>query len=142
MANVYVNRFHGLLQLRLSIKARQDSAVTRLCEQLAVVLAEIDARLPVYIMLVVDMSEYALEDILDQDSANIFSDPESEWTGTFKVEEPEDEQYLIENGDHRPESDQPGRKCEKTLMGCKVTYGEVNTWFFVWELIKHNCRRA
>lgn len=52
------------------------------------------------------MSEYLLEDILDSDSCNIFSDPESEWTGTCKVEEPEDEMYP-DGTDLRPESDQP-----------------------------------
>lgn len=53
------------------------------------------------------MSEYILEDILDGDTCNIFSDPESEWTGTCKVEEPEDEQYPMDGIDLRPESDQP-----------------------------------
>ncbi|KAF2905969.1 hypothetical protein ILUMI_00200 [Ignelater luminosus] len=54
------------------------------------------------------MSEYSLEDILDRDTSNIFSDPESEWTGTFKIEEPEDELSIPEQTtDTRPESDQP-----------------------------------
>ncbi|XP_030755609.1 1-acylglycerol-3-phosphate O-acyltransferase Pnpla3-like isoform X1 [Sitophilus oryzae] len=48
-------------------------------------------------------SEYSLEDILDSDK-NVFSDPESEWIGTCKVEEPEDELTFTPN-DTRPESD-------------------------------------
>lgn len=41
-----------------------------------------------------DMSEYDLEDVLDREP--IFSDPESEWTGTVTVEEPE-ENFLPES---------------------------------------------
>lgn len=51
-------------------------------------------------------SEYSLEDLLDKDTSNLFSDPESEWTGTYKIEEPEDD-YEIPSADLRPESDQP-----------------------------------
>lgn len=47
------------------------------------------------------MSEYDLEDIIDRESCAIFSDPESEWTGTIKVEEPEDDLYHLQ-----PESEQ------------------------------------
>ncbi|CAG9819778.1 unnamed protein product [Phaedon cochleariae] len=50
------------------------------------------------------MSEYDLEDIVDNNST-LFSDPESEWTGTFKVEEPEDDSST--NNDSRPESERP-----------------------------------
>ncbi|XP_044254020.1 patanin-like phospholipase domain-containing protein atgl-1 isoform X1 [Tribolium madens] len=53
-----------------------------------------------------EMSEYSLEDLLDRDTSNLFSDPESEWTGTYKIEEPEDED-VIPTADLRPESDQP-----------------------------------
>ncbi|XP_044747862.1 patatin-like phospholipase domain-containing protein 2 isoform X2 [Coccinella septempunctata] len=56
-----------------------------------------------------EISEYSLEDILDKDT-NLFSDPESEWIGTFKVEEPEDDvnnSYSDSKNDSRPESDQP-----------------------------------
>lgn len=52
------------------------------------------------------MSEYSVEDLLDRDNNSaIFSDPESEWTSTFKLEEPDDDslQYAT---DARPESDQ------------------------------------
>lgn len=77
-----------------------------------------------------DMSEYILEDILDGDT-NIFSDPESEWTGTFKVEEPEDEQYPTDGSDLRPESDQPNQTSrEYNLSNYKMppmTYQGVNT---------------
>lgn len=56
---------------------------------------------------ITEMSEYSLEDILDRDTSNIFSDPESEWTGTFKVEEPEDDQSDDQDDldDLLPESD-------------------------------------
>lgn len=51
------------------------------------------------------MSEYSFEDILENDK-NIFSDPESEWIGSCKVEEPEDEStYFSNTNDTRPESD-------------------------------------
>lgn len=52
-----------------------------------------------------EVSEFSLEDLLDGDAANIFSDPESEWNSPYKVEEPED--------DLRPESDQP-----ECIRGC------------------------
>ncbi|KAJ8922499.1 hypothetical protein NQ315_007529 [Exocentrus adspersus] len=77
-----------------------------------------------------DMSEYTLEDILDCDSSNIFSDPESEWTGTCKVEEPEDELYMTNRHDLRPESDQPNQSSKEDIVkGYKispVTYEELN----------------
>lgn len=54
-----------------------------------------------------EVSEYSLEDILDKDTS-LFSDPECEWTGTFKVEEPEDDVSISDSkNDSRPESDQP-----------------------------------
>lgn len=51
-------------------------------------------------------SECSLEDFLDKETSNIFSDPESEWNdASYKVEEPEDEiQHL------RPECEQPKYK--------------------------------
>ncbi|XP_057658020.1 uncharacterized protein LOC130894966 isoform X1 [Diorhabda carinulata] len=48
-------------------------------------------------------SEYDLEDILDKEP--IFSDPESEWGGTFKIEEPEDDDELYPSTNTLPESD-------------------------------------
>lgn len=48
-------------------------------------------------------SEYDLEDILDKEP--IFSDPESEWGGNFKIEEPEDEDDLYPSTNTLPESD-------------------------------------
>lgn len=54
-----------------------------------------------------EISEYSMEDILDKETS-LFSDPESEWTGTVKVEEPEDdvsEIYEATKDDTRPESD-------------------------------------
>lgn len=48
-------------------------------------------------------SQYSFEDLLERDTANIFSDPESEWNLTCKAEEPEDD---IDLTDFRPESDQ------------------------------------
>lgn len=48
-------------------------------------------------------SLYSLEDLLERDTANLFSDPESEWNVGYKVEEPEDDLQLT---DLRPESDQ------------------------------------
>ncbi|XP_076273462.1 brummer isoform X5 [Rhynchophorus ferrugineus] len=55
-------------------------------------------------------SEYSLEDLLDSDK-NVFSDPESEWVGTCKVEEPEDDLRYSSN-DARPESDRVTLKNE------------------------------
>lgn len=55
-----------------------------------------------------EMSEYSLEDLVDRDTSNLFSDPESEWNGTYKIEEPEDDDDdLLPAADLRPESDQP-----------------------------------
>lgn len=76
------------------------------------------------------MSDYALEDVLDQDSSNIFSDPESEWTGAVKIEEPEDDLYSLEDGDLRPESDQPNQTSKEHLKDyklAKLTYENVDT---------------
>lgn len=50
-----------------------------------------------------ESSQYSLEDLLERDTSNIFSDPESEWNLSCKVEEPEDDLHLT---DLRPESDQ------------------------------------
>ncbi|KAI4463341.1 calcium-independent phospholipase a2 ipla2 -related [Holotrichia oblita] len=53
-----------------------------------------------------EISEYSIDDM--HDNCNLFSDPESEWTGTLRVDEPEDEDNLhIPESDSRPESDQP-----------------------------------
>ncbi|KRT85813.1 hypothetical protein AMK59_2297, partial [Oryctes borbonicus] len=52
---------------------------------------------------IAELSEYSIDDIHDRDNCNLFSDPESEWTGTLRVEEPDDEDV----SDLRPESDQP-----------------------------------
>lgn len=74
------------------------------------------------------MSEYVLEDILDSDSCNIFSDPESEWTGTCKVEEPEDEMYPSDGTDLRPESDQPNQPSrEYSYKMSPMTFQGINT---------------
>ncbi|KAL3267309.1 hypothetical protein HHI36_011440 [Cryptolaemus montrouzieri] len=59
-----------------------------------------------------EVSEYSLED-LEKDTSTLFSDPESEWSSTFKVQELEDEITIpynnntIDDDDLRPESDQP-----------------------------------
>lgn len=63
-----------------------------------------------------ELSEYSLEDILDRDTSNIFSDPESEWNPPYKAEEPEDEMQIT---DLRPESDQPSQ-CEKYTGEYKI----------------------
>lgn len=66
-----------------------------------------------------ELSEHSLEDILDKDTS-LFSDPESEWTGSCKIEEPNDNNYDYEDNasglldldkteDLRPESDQPNK---------------------------------
>ncbi|KAK9870801.1 hypothetical protein WA026_009760 [Henosepilachna vigintioctopunctata] len=70
-----------------------------------------------------EFSEYSLED-LDKDTSNLYSDPESEWTGTFKVEEPEDEvsSYSCANDDSRPESDQPGHSISGSFQNYKFNY--------------------
>lgn len=47
---------------------------------------------------VTEISEY--DDIFDKLSPNMFSDPESEWNGSFRVDLPED------GDDLRPESEQ------------------------------------
>ncbi|CAG9766070.1 unnamed protein product [Ceutorhynchus assimilis] len=54
-------------------------------------------------------SEYSFEDVIESDK-NIFSDPESEWIGSCKIEEPEDEltYFSDSNNDTRPESDRSG----------------------------------
>lgn len=50
---------------------------------------------------------YTLEDILEGDSSNIFSDPESEWTGTCTVEEPPEDDLDLKflQDDYRPEAE-------------------------------------
>lgn len=71
------------------------------------------------------MSDYDLEDIIDRDSCAIFSDPESEWTGTVKVEEPEDELYHLQ-----PESEQINDTIKPQLKDYKIpgfTYEEMDT---------------
>lgn len=71
------------------------------------------------------MSEYDLEDILDRDSGAIFSDPESEWTGTIKVEEPEDELYHLQ-----PESEQTSETIKIQQKDYKIpgfTYEEMHS---------------
>ncbi|CAG9856648.1 unnamed protein product [Phyllotreta striolata] len=47
-------------------------------------------------------SQYDIDEILDREP--IFSDPESEWTGSFKIDEPEE---FCSADDHRPESERP-----------------------------------
>lgn len=58
-----------------------------------------------------NISDYSVEDLLDKDASNLFSDPESEWTGTYKVEEPEEEEDDLplsdDPSDLRPESERP-----------------------------------
>ncbi|RZC41980.1 Patatin domain containing protein [Asbolus verrucosus] len=73
-----------------------------------------------------EMSEYSLEDLLDKDTSNLFSDPESEWTGTYKIEEPDDDDDLISATDLRPESDQPEQyaNCMKTYTIPSFTFQE------------------
>ncbi|KAF5308852.1 hypothetical protein FQR65_LT00552 [Abscondita terminalis] len=54
-----------------------------------------------------DSSEYSIDDLLDKDNNSaIFSDPESEWAGTFRIDDIEDELFREESTDTRPESDQ------------------------------------
>lgn len=43
----------------------------------------------------------SLSEFIDKDSSALYSDPESEWNGAIKVEEPEDELYHLQ-----PESEQ------------------------------------
>lgn len=71
------------------------------------------------------MTEYDLEDIIHTDSGAIFSDPESEWTGTIKVEEPEDELY-----DLQPESERSSELLRLQIKDYKIpgfTYDEMHT---------------
>lgn len=66
-----------------------------------------------------------MEDIIDRDSSALFSDPESEWTGTIKVEEPEDELYHLQ-----PESEQIKETTKAQLKNCTIpgfTYDEIHT---------------
>ncbi|XP_019869560.1 patatin-like phospholipase domain-containing protein 2 isoform X2 [Aethina tumida] len=52
-------------------------------------------------------SQYSLEDVLEGDACNMFSDPESEWTATCKVEEPDDYLHAQNSSDDlKPESEQ------------------------------------
>ncbi|XP_066141434.1 1-acylglycerol-3-phosphate O-acyltransferase Pnpla3-like isoform X2 [Euwallacea fornicatus] len=52
-----------------------------------------------------EISEYSVEDILDD--KNLFSDPESEWVGSCKIEEPEEDEptYFTKSNDTRPEAE-------------------------------------
>lgn len=71
------------------------------------------------------MSECDLEDIIDRDSCTIFSDPESEWTSTIKVEEPEDEFNHLQ-----PESEQSNETIRAQVKDYKIpgfTYEEMHT---------------
>ena len=70
------------------------------------------------------MSEYSLEDILESDK-NLFSDPESEWISSCKVEEPEDE--IADNilSDSRPESDRIGNLNGKNTIA-PFAYEEID----------------
>lgn len=53
-----------------------------------------------------ELSQSSQDDILDKDSTNIFSDPESEWnTPAYKVDEPEDEMTLL-----KPECEQASNR--------------------------------
>jgi len=47
------------------------------------------------------LSSYSIESLLNKSNGNLFLDPESEWTGSWKVEEPDD---LLEENE-RPESE-------------------------------------
>lgn len=70
------------------------------------------------------MTEYDLEDIIT-DSGAIFSDPESEWTGTIKVEEPEDELY-----NPQPESERSSELLKSQIKNYKIpgfTYDDMHT---------------
>lgn len=70
------------------------------------------------------MSEQDLEDIID--SCTLFSDPESEWTSSYKVEEPEDEQYTnYTRDDHRPEAER-GREWSNNFKVPGFTYEEID----------------
>lgn len=63
-----------------------------------------------------EISEYLPDDYFDKDTTNIFSEPESEWQGAFKIDEPEDDQNI----DLRPESDQSSIT-EQLKINCKNT---------------------
>ncbi|XP_060531801.1 1-acylglycerol-3-phosphate O-acyltransferase Pnpla3 isoform X1 [Cylas formicarius] len=72
-----------------------------------------------------DVSEYSVDDILDKE--NIFSDPESEWNDTFKVEEGDDDSTYYSGNDTRPESDQSSRNNKTNLKNAisPLTYEEI-----------------
>ncbi|GJQ86181.1 bmm [Trypoxylus dichotomus] len=69
-----------------------------------------------------ELSEYSIDDIHDH-NCNLFSDPESEWTGTLRVEEPEDEDEDV--SDSRPESDQPNDRFRAPYQIPSFTYGDL-----------------
>lgn len=72
-----------------------------------------------------EVSEFDIEDFIDQESCVIFSDPESEWTGTVKVEEPEDELYYFQ-----PESERGTKSYKTHLKDYKIpgfTYENMDT---------------
>ncbi|XP_060531802.1 1-acylglycerol-3-phosphate O-acyltransferase Pnpla3 isoform X2 [Cylas formicarius] len=72
-----------------------------------------------------EVSEYSVDDILDKE--NIFSDPESEWNDTFKVEEGDDDSTYYSGNDTRPESDQSSRNNKTNLKNAisPLTYEEI-----------------
>ncbi|CAH1106272.1 unnamed protein product [Psylliodes chrysocephalus] len=63
-----------------------------------------------------DGSQYDIDDILDNEP--IFSDPESEWADTCKIEETGDD--LFTTNDHRPESDRRGENIPKWNKDFKI----------------------
>ncbi|XP_066254167.1 patatin-like phospholipase domain-containing protein 2 isoform X1 [Euwallacea similis] len=74
-----------------------------------------------------DISEYSVEDILDD--KNLFSDPESEWVGSCKIEEPEEDEptYFTKSSDTRPEAERS--TSEITATKCTVpsfSYEEID----------------
>lgn len=58
------------------------------------------------------LSDISIEDFNDGDTANIFSDPESEWNGSVNVEGAEIFDHHQHHHDTRPESDQPEHELE------------------------------
>lgn len=79
-----------------------------------------------------ESSEYSVDEILDQDNSNLFSDPESEWTATFKIEEPEEDQAENQT-DSRPESDQPEQNRFVKKYG--VPSFVFDSWFLINNMI-------
>lgn len=71
------------------------------------------------------MSEYSFEDLLDQDAPNVFSDPESEWAGTYTIQEPDDNDLPGET-DLMPESEQSEQMLRlKTCTIPSFTYQDI-----------------